>query len=394
MITKTTSQDNVCRMRPVWRKFAALFLAVLLTLSLASCDTTDKTWAMKRGDTVIPIGCYIYNFYTATMNASYQDGVDSSKSMLEQEIEGKPAETWIRENAIRSTKLILAIDDMMAEMGLSLSEEDQKQIETNTNSMWAQYSSVLENNVAKSSFQKANTELNYKYTMVFKALYEKGGEKEVPEDEIVKYVTDHYTDYSYIMAPLYDSSYADLKDEDQKAIRDLLKDCATKINDGTMTIEEAAEAYEKEMETSDSLTSGMANLEEQEESNELIEALKEMDAEEARFVDLSEDSSVYVLVYKRDINKTVDTYLEEDTNRLTILDELRGEEFADMMEEKVDSLSGVEINEAALNDYKASMYYTFKEPASSAGSSSAASSSASSSEASSEESSSEATESE
>ena len=154
------------------------------------------------------------------------------------------------------------------------------------------------------------------------------------------------------------------------------------------------ERYEKEMETSDSLTSGMANLEEQEESNELIEALKEMDAEEARFVDLSEDSSVYVLVYKRDINKTVDTYLEEDTNRLTILDELRGEEFADMMEEKVDSLSGVEINEAALNDYKASMYYTFKEPASSAGSSSAASSSASSSEASSEESSSEATESE
>ncbi len=357
---------------------------------------------------MIPIGCYIYNFYTATMNAPYQDGVDSSKSMLEQEIEGKPAETWIRDSAIRSTKLIIAVDDTMAEMGLSLSEEDQKQIETNTNSMWSQFSSVLEENVAKSSFQKANTELNYKYTMIFKALYEKGGEKEVPEDEIEKYVTDHYTDYSYIMAPLYDSSYADLKDEDKKAIRDLLEDCETKINNGTMTIEEAAEAYEKEMETSDSLTSGMANLEEQEESNKLVEALKDMDAGEARFVDLSEDSSVYVLVYKRDINKTVGTYLEEDTNRLSILDEIKGKEFADMMEEKVDSMTDVEINEAALNDYTASMYYTFEEPASSvassagsssaasssAASSSAASSSASSSEASSEESSSEATQSE
>ncbi|MFR8003276.1 MAG: hypothetical protein ACLU62_10215 [Hydrogeniiclostridium sp.] len=394
MSTKTISVENVRRVRPALRKLAALFLAGILALGLSSCDSTDKTWAMKRGDTTIPIGCYIYNFYVTTLNAPYQEGVDSSKSMLEQEIEGKPAETWIRENAVRSTKLMLAVDDMMNELGLSLSEEDQKQIETNTNSGWTQLSSALEKYVAKSSYQQAYTELNYKYTMVFKALYGEGGEKEVPEGELLQYVKEHYTDYSYIMAPLYDSSYQTLEDEKKTAVRDLLEDCVKKINDGSMTVEEAAEAYEKEMETSDSLTSGVTDLEAQGGNDKLVDALKKIDAGKAYFVDLSEESSCYFLVYKRDINKTAGEYLDNEDNRLSVLSELKGDEFADMMEEKVDTMTGVEINDAALNEYTASMYYTFKEPASSAPSSSSSDSSSassvasSSSEASSEESSS------
>ncbi len=399
MSTKTISVENVRRVRPALRKLAALFLAGILALGLSSCDSTDKTWAMKRGDTTIPIGCYIYNFYVTTLNAPYQEGVDSSKSMLEQEIEGKPAETWIRENAVRSTKLMLAVDDMMNELGLSLSEEDQKQIETNTNSGWTQLSSALEKYVAKSSYQQAYTELNYKYTMVFKALYGEGGEKEVPEGELLQYVKEHYTDYSYIMAPLYDSSYQTLEDEKKTAVRDLLEDCVKKINDGSMTVEEAAEAYEKEMETSDSLTSGVTDLEAQGGNDKLVDALKKIDAGKAYFVDLSEESSCYFLVYKRDINKTAGEYLDNEDNRLSVLSELKGDEFADMMEEKVDTMTGVEINDAALNEYTASMYYTFKEPASSAPSSSSSSDSSSassvassSSEASSEESSSESSE--
>ncbi len=398
MSTKTISVENVRRVRPALRKLAALFLAGILALGLSSCDSTDKTWAMKRGDTTIPIGCYIYNFYVTTLNAPYQEGVDSSKSMLEQEIEGKPAETWIRENAVRSTKLMLAVDDMMNELGLSLSEEDQKQIETNTNSGWTQLSSALEKYVAKSSYQQAYTELNYKYTMVFKALYGEGGEKEVPEGELLQYVKEHYTDYSYIMAPLYDSSYQTLEDEKKTAVRDLLEDCVKKINDGSMTVEEAAEAYEKEMETSDSLTSGVTDLEAQGGNDKLVDALKKIDAGKAYFVDLSEESSCYFLVYKRDINKTAGEYLDNEDNRLSVLSELKGDEFADMMEEKVDTMTGVEINDAALNEYTASMYYTFKEPASSAPSSSSSDSSSassvasSSSEASSEESSSESSE--
>lgn len=401
MSTKSISVENVRRVHPALRKLAALFLAGILALGLSSCDSTDKTWAMKRGDTTIPIGCYIYNFYVTTLNAPYQEGVDSSKSMLEQEIEGKPAETWIRENAIRSTKLMLAVDDMMNELGLSLSEEDQKQIETNTNSGWTQLSSALEKYVAKSSYQKAYTELNYKYTMVFEALYGEGGEKEVPEEELLQYVKEHYTDYSYIMAPLYDSSYQALEDEKKTAVRDLLEDCVKKINDGSMTVEEAAEAYEKEMETSDSLTSGVTDLETQGNNDKLVEALKKIDAGNAYFVDLSEESSCYFLVYKRDINKTAGEYLDNEDNRLSVLSELRGDEFADMMEEKVDTMTGVEINDAALNEYTASMYYTFEEPASSAASSSSSSSSdssstssdtSSSSEGSSEESSSESSE--
>ena len=74
-----------------------------------------------------------------------------------------------------------------------------------------------------------------------------------------------------------------------------------------------------------------------------------------------------------------------------MLSELKGDEFADMMEEKVDTMTGVEINDAALNEYTASMYYTFEEPASSAASSSSSSSSDSSSTSSDTSSSSEGT---
>ena len=395
MSTKTISVENVRRVRPALRKLAALFLAVVLALGLSSCDSTDKTWAMKRGDTTIPIGCYIYNFYVTTLNAPYQEGVDSSKSVLEQEIEGKPAETWIRESAIRSTKMMFVIDDMMEELGLSLSEEEQKQIETEANTGWSQLSADLEKYVAKSSFQMAYTELSHKYTLVFEAIYGKGGEKEVSEEELSKYVTENFTDYSYIMAPLYDSSYAELEDDQKIAVRDLLQDCVSKINDGSMTMEEAAAAYEEEMDTSDSLVSGVADLGENESESELVDALLKGDNGKAYFVDLSEESSCYFIVYKRDINETVDEYLQDEDNRLGVLDELRGEEFANTVEERVDSLADVEINEAALNDYTASMYYTFEEPVSSSASSSSsssASSDATSSETSSKENSSESAE--
>lgn len=112
----------------------------------------------------------------------------------------------------------------------------------------------------------------------------------------------------------------------------------------------------------------------------MTEALQEMEPGEVRFLDLSENSSGYLLLYKKDIQETAETWLENDSNRVNILIQLKGEEFQAMVDERREALQGLEYNEEAMYAYRASAYYTFTPPASSSeASSSQAESSASAS---------------
>lgn len=347
------------------KKTLALLMAMVMSLNLWACSSTDKTWAMKYEDTVIPIGSYVYNFYTAVTNASYREDLDPEVSMLDQEIEGMPAEDWIRQQAIKNTKMMIVMDQLMEEYDLSFSADEKKGIESLANTGWAQISSTLGSYVAKASFQKAYSELNYKYTKVFKAIYMEGGEKEVSFDEIEKYVIDNFTDYSYVCGRIYDSNFNVMEDSEQRELRSYMQDLATRINKGELTIEKAGEEYEEKFQTSDSMVNGVATLEAQGDNQEIIEALKKTENNKACFVDLIDESGACFVLYKRDIAKTAKDHLVEEDDLLTVLDEIRGEEYAEMVEGRVDALTDVEINEAALNDYKASSYYTFTPPVSS-----------------------------
>ena len=368
------------------KRAAASALAVLFLAGSWACSSADHTWAMKRGGTTIPIGAFVYNFYASTQYASYQEGVDSSVPVLQQQIDGMAAEDWIRQDAISSTENIFVMNDLMEELGLSLSKEDEAQIETNANAVWSQVPDNVKKDVAKTSYILAVSRLNYQSNLVFRAIYDTNGTEAVPQQDLENYVTEHYTDFSYIYAPFYNSDFEVLEDKEKEDLKEQLEGYVEKIQDGSMTMEKAAEAYEESSERSDTLEEITADLEGSGYPESMLEALEEMKAGEVRFLDLSEDSSGYMILYKKDIAQSAKTWLEDDDNRLSILLELKGEEFQDMVEQRREALSDVEYNMDAINAYRASGYYTFVPPSSSSSSesSSGASSQGTSSSSSSE----------
>lgn len=60
--------------------------------------------------------------------------------------------------------------------------------------------------VSLDSFAYCTTLYNTKYEALFKAVYGKGGSKEVSDADLTKYFKENYTDYSYLPVNLYTST--------------------------------------------------------------------------------------------------------------------------------------------------------------------------------------------
>ena len=78
------------------RKMTALLLALCVALGAVSCSTADQSWSAEKDGDRLPVGVYVYNLYAAISLAQTQDGVDTSANLLEQEIDGQPAEVLVR----------------------------------------------------------------------------------------------------------------------------------------------------------------------------------------------------------------------------------------------------------------------------------------------------------
>ena len=75
---------------------------------------------------------------------------DATQPVLEQTVEDQDAATWMKDFALRQTKSILVIDDMMRDMGLSLTEDELQQVSDQTDSFWGSISTAMtEYGVAK-----------------------------------------------------------------------------------------------------------------------------------------------------------------------------------------------------------------------------------------------------
>ena len=85
------------------KKIAAAALAAVVLAGTTACSG-DVSWAAKKGDVTVAPGVYIFSIFNAYSSAAYQDGIDLSKSILEQQIDGKDANEWMLEEAANGIK--------------------------------------------------------------------------------------------------------------------------------------------------------------------------------------------------------------------------------------------------------------------------------------------------
>lgn len=402
-------------MKKMMKKLVAGVSACLLLVSaLSGCYSEDKAWAARRGDDTAPIGAYIYYLSNA-----YQEALtlveDDTKSVFDQEIDGKDGAQWVKDRARESLKLMYYVDQRMEDLGLTLDEDDQSQIESLTGSQWSAYSASFDQyGIAQTSLERAYSQFIVEYQKVFEAVYGPGGEKEVSDDELREYYEGAYVDVDYFTCAYTkynESGSTDTMTDDEKAeAAKEYQQYVTRIQNGELTMEEAAEEYQAARDeeaaaasssssessssssssSSDDSNSNLAsetvNLESSHYPEEMTAKIQEMDENTVDFVDIP-DSNMFVIIQKNPISEACDEMLSDAEQRLSVLSELKNDEYTADMEEGANALDDITFNDSVLDSYDPHMFFSESDLSSASSESSGSSTSSTSSESSSSESS-------
>lgn len=379
-------------------KIGSFLMAVVMIFSVlivSGCTpmSLNKEWSYKSGDKELAIGVYIYSLDTAYQKAkSYAEKLDdydeSKDSWLEMEItddDGKKevASKWIKDQAKLMCLSYLVLDEQIEKenIDVSLASADE-QAETYWNvGQYADYGYIMPMKddlepygISLESFRYCSTEYSVKYQALFDKLYKEGGSKEVSDEELTKYFNENYTDYSYFTVNLYNASTDEagestnvaMSDEEAKKVTDEIDGYVKDVNNGK-SYDDVLEAYMKANNIeSDPATSSIENLENSSLGDEVKEALEKLDNKKATAVKVgSGENAVYYFIYKRNIKDAAKDYVADENNKANLISSMKGEEFADYIEELTKKLD-YEENTSVIEKYEPKMFFVPVEPTTSA----------------------------
>lgn len=372
----------------------AITLALAAGFLAASTGCADTSWSYKSDKTTLAIGTYIY--YMSGAYGSAKNDVESATkepttndkgetqateavNVMTEKIKDKDdnnkeivVRDYITKTAEKNCKRLIFILEKFNQLGLKLTSEQQAQIDAMTSQSWA-YSNKLfgKLGVAKESYKITN-EFNVKREAIFNAMYNKGGEKAVSDDELKQYYTSTYVDYSYIPINLYKTKQSDNKTSDSansstttsgdnndalsdgeiKKIKDTMNGYKDSLNQGKKDFSEIDKEFMKYQKLEESTAkTAQETLDDSTAPKDIIEAVKKLGNNKAEVIEVGENKSskVMYLVYRGDINKKVDD-LKNDSTRSTVLTKMKDDEFTKYIDEQANKLN-IQKNDAALNKY-------------------------------------------
>lgn len=381
-----------------FKKIIAFALAIVVVMSCAACSAVPKSmsaeWGYKTSSEEYPIGVYIYSLFSAYNQAysviSEAQGDDFDKEASIMDIESSFDETgevyacseWIKKEADKITRTLIALDQAIEEYGIELDEKTVSSAYEQARMDWylgpyyetyaaygyssTPYSSMMEPyGISFESFYQSTYLSSVKQNALFNYLYEKGGIKEVAESEYVEYFENNYTKYSYFTANLCESTLDEsgksttvaLPDSEITKIKDALASYVKNINIDGMKFDAVATAYKTfaGLENDPTVTN-TENLDNSSLGSEIAKAIRELPEGEAGIVYVGEkDSQIAYFIYKSPIKAETKDYLANDTNHTSILQAMKNEEFLKYVEGLTDK-AVCELNESVIARYEPAMF--------------------------------------
>lgn len=374
------------------RKIVAVLMVLAMTLSLTACG--DTSWIVKVNGETVPSGVYIYyqtvgysaaGYELAATNQDYFYYMMYGLSYLDQKVGDKTVPEYMNDYALSMSKQYIVVEKLFDELGLELTEDDKKLIDTQVNSLWNSNSEQFEKiGVGKESIRKVTINA-LKEEKVFNAYYEVGGINGTTEDDIKAYLEDNYARVKFLTFNYADSA-DDAVDEARKnkALEDAQsyldritagEDINTLIEEHSAEVAAANEAEENaagkpdlpEIEDDDTAEDNDA-AEDDVEVEEPVDPYaheniinKESKSPSEKFVNyiftetktgevklVQDDLNIYV-VSKMDVLERTDIY---DSNRETFLKALFDNDFTSLVNERLEGYS-VEVNNSSVKRYKA-----------------------------------------
>ncbi len=377
------------------KKVLSLLLVGVMLLSFAACHPKDET-ALTIGDVKITSALYMYALINADGEAmtkvdealaeeeedtSSDTTADTSSTetvdYYSEEIDGKSYTNWVKDRAIEICTEFAAYETLCNENDVTLSEEDQEQIDYYTQYYWSYYGYQLiyeTNGVSFDTFKKGFT-YSYLFSAYFEHLYGEGGEKEVAADEVAEAMAENF-----VIADLLEASTTDLEETELAELKTKFNGYVTRLNAGetfeaiyneyyeieeedTVDTEDTASTDSSSDETASDETAedteeeevlepqdpyaSLLGSEETDYADALFDTVKAMTVGEIKLVEDEENETISIVI-KGDI--MADEYWTENLNMITI-SLLKMEEFEADVEEYTEGLS-VKKNSYAINRFK------------------------------------------
>ncbi|MBR1530223.1 MAG: hypothetical protein IJ642_13130 [Oscillospiraceae bacterium] len=211
----------------VLKRITAGLTALSLVAVCTGCKNT--TTAMTIDDYTVPAGVYLYYLSSAYNNAISQLAEENPdldtediKAVKASVLEGKDIRTWCEDKAIEFCTDFVATEKKFDELGLTLSEENQTNIDSMMAYYWPSYEETMTaDGISEESFKKVMIS-SYKSEEIFKYYYAVGGAEGVTDDDLREYYIENNMRAQYIAFDLHDSEGNLLKSEGKAEVKKLV----------------------------------------------------------------------------------------------------------------------------------------------------------------------------
>ena len=298
-----------------------------------------------------------------------------SLSVLDITIEDKPAREWINDKAVQSMREYAAVEKKFDELGLTFENKEEDRLNIVVDQMWDYFGEYYEEiGISKQSYHDVGLN-SEKRTAIFNYYYGEGGEKAVPDDEVISYLSENNARVKYFTMPLKDGEGNLLKSEGKAELKTMVEGYIDRLEASSAAFEEIEKEYndyyDALVKAAAETTEENADTAEQPETEEdtvsaepnygtviskdstypsakIVEQAFSGESGSAYTLIEDDDNEVYYLVQVMGLFDDPD-YLEN--NRESVLHTLKDEEFSAEVESWTEG-QNVVVNQDSIDRYK------------------------------------------
>ncbi|MEG0692040.1 MAG: hypothetical protein RR444_03055 [Oscillospiraceae bacterium] len=325
------------------KRILALAMVMSMTLSLAACS--DTSWVYDYNGKKLPSGAYIAFTMEAYANAQAHKDINKDiTDIFKQTLDGKDAKQWMIDEAKSLSDHYIAVENKFDELGLTLSEKDNNEIDQSVKVAWSQYEPLYtKNSVSENTYKMLMTN-SKKQDLIFEKYYGTGGIEEVPNDKLLVHFKENFASVNIFGMPTAQPLEGKLSDEDKKANEELkakADEYVKLFNEGKKTMNELADMFDHfTNETEHDEKDTEDKIGKDEDSKRYIKKDSTSPSEKvvkAIFGEMKDDAiakviaddKAYFIVVRYDVTKDESNFEEM---KKSILADVKGEDFTKMVD--------------------------------------------------------------
>jgi|GEM_PF-6679709 len=343
------------------KRALGLILALAFVLTMAGCSSgglgSDTSYVAKSGNRTVSSALYM-RFLLDAYTLADSVNQDSGKALMDSTIEDKPAAQWIQDTARDDVSRYFACMDKFDQLGLSYTDSDQAEVDNVAAQTQQKYADLFKNTGIGLDSLKLYYEYNVKAMALFNYYYDKGGEKEVSDDEIKEAMR---KDYNLTKVMIFDKAQP-TTDSSGKTVEPTAQAVADAKAKATAYYDraKAGEDFEKLFVEWKTSTFGESDSSQETSADHSIVTqiggsdvpaayAKVMDSAAYNEPQFIEDDSVYYVAIRMDIGADEQSF---NNYRSTVLLKMRSEDYRKMVDEWI-KVTQIAYNEPAFKKYTA-----------------------------------------